>query len=95
MLDWLWNNKEWIFAGIGVSALSIIVALIRKFTARPTPQAAGGEGGNAAIIMGKGEAYGGAGGRGGGQLGPGGRGGSGRIIGGDGKVTGGAGGNSK
>jgi hypothetical protein len=54
MLDWISNNREWIFARIGVSAFLTIVAWVRKFLARPH-QLAGGKGGDAAIIMGKGK----------------------------------------
>ena len=30
MLDWLWNNREWIFSGVGVSAFASVVWIIRK-----------------------------------------------------------------
>lgn len=31
MLDWIMDNKEWIFSGIGIFALTSIVATIKLF----------------------------------------------------------------
>lgn len=34
MLEWIINNKEWIFSGIGIFALGGIVAIIKLLTKR-------------------------------------------------------------
>lgn len=30
IIEWIINNKEWVFSGIGVSILSIIITLFKK-----------------------------------------------------------------
>ena len=36
-LQWLWDNREWLFSGIGVSALVALLAAGRRRRARATP----------------------------------------------------------
>lgn len=31
MLDWIMNNKEWVFSGIGISLIGAIISLIKYF----------------------------------------------------------------
>lgn len=31
MIDWILNNKEWIFSGIGIAAISAIAGALRYF----------------------------------------------------------------
>ena len=30
-MEWIWNNKEWVFSGIGVVVLTFLFAIIRYF----------------------------------------------------------------
>jgi hypothetical protein len=39
ILDWVWNNKEWIFSGIGVFVLWVIWALLRRKSRKSESQA--------------------------------------------------------
>lgn len=34
MLDWIINNKEWVFSGIGIFFIGIIISLIKYFSQR-------------------------------------------------------------
>lgn len=35
MIDWLWNNKEWIFSGIGIAVVTWLWALLSRKSAGP------------------------------------------------------------
>jgi hypothetical protein len=37
MIDWILQNREWIFAGIGVAILSGVVALVKRLLRRSPP----------------------------------------------------------
>lgn len=99
-MQWFVGNKEWLFSGIGVFILSLIVSFVisRKRRAQQLQESGGhsiiyqtgGDGGKAEVI-GKGEARGGRGGNAG-SFGVGGKGGDARVV-GDGKATGGGAGN--
>ncbi len=92
MFDWMGDDVKWVFSGIGVFVLSILVAVVWHFLKRRSAghnDRTGGAGGDAEVI-GTGEARGGKGGKSG-SFGPGGRGGNARVN-GSGKAIGGEGG---
>ena len=37
-MEWIWNNKEWIFSGIGVVFITFLIALIRYFMRKNKPE---------------------------------------------------------
>lgn len=94
IFEWVSENKEWLFSGIGVLAISTLGWIARCLWFRPSATSAheGGTGGSAEVI-GDGEARGGKGGNSG-LFGPGGKGGDARVV-GTGKAIGGSGGNGK
>ena len=97
MFQWTLENKEWLFSGFGIAVFSAIFWFVRSAVRRNRSgssielQNGGGAGGNAEIIEGEGEAFGGRGGRGN-AVSSGGSGGDARIVGGRGRVIGGEGG---
>ncbi|WP_339292725.1 hypothetical protein MKY48_08640 [Paenibacillus sp. FSL W8-0187] len=30
MIDWIFNNKEWVFSGVGISIISLITFFLKK-----------------------------------------------------------------
>lgn len=83
------------FLSIFAPVTTIIKNAIVLFKSLFCQKAGGGKGGNAAVIMSEGEAYGGRGGSGGGKFGPGGNGGNATVVGGKGKAVGGDAGNGQ
>lgn len=84
-----WNAGLGAWAGV----LSVLVAIVGLWVAVKRRKGVGGRGGDAIVENAEGEAYGGAGGSGGGRFGSGGDGGNARVVGGKGKAVGGKGGN--
>lgn len=39
MIDWIWNNKEWIFSGIGVAVILGVASFSARFIRRRSTQA--------------------------------------------------------
>ena len=39
MMDWLARNKEWVFSGIGVLVLSLLIGVVRWFVTRKRHEA--------------------------------------------------------
>lgn len=97
MLDWIGDNRAWLFDGLGVLVIGGIAAF---FAARwrerrrrlPTGPPSAGRGGNALVIGGSGAARGGHGGSATPGAVSGGDGGHARVIGGQGTAIGGDGG---
>lgn len=37
MIDFIFDNKEWIFSGIGITVLAVIAWVVRTYILRPNP----------------------------------------------------------